>query len=366
MRSVSEVVRQSTLSLSSQRAVLKKENPRCQTCRMGRGEISVDETLPLDAQAWLFSGDRELSGEYSEIARWARKFQRALGERLKKPNHDINVAVRIVCSDRVVFGEGASEPTKKSHLALVLLRAGWKLESGYFAGDEILIDFERTQIDEACSRILTPHEEGMRKRNQRERELTGDTCLLPAAITAKIIKVCTSVLIRFGGLGRQILDTPFELIDCVGHGDIKLAHTFDMAGQDCEAFSILPHLDGYALATDGSMATAYGTLRRDPWRLTFTSAPRAIVAARNVGPSDGREYGHVIMSASPLVHEEFLSSALLGFELRGYERGSGLPVKAILRGYPDELLGRIRLVGNRSYSMCGDCPVGAYDAVLSL
>lgn len=365
MRYVSDVKQQEVLTLSSAKAALRKGNPQYQLYGINGCSISIGEGTVSGMRGRDLLPESLSTIDYSEIAKSARKLQNAISNRVGKPSQDVIVSARIIYAGRIMFMEESRAPQEESHFTQILLKAAWKVKTGFFTSGERLVDFSHFDIEDACDCICGTFDEGCTGDVFVEDYRNNAVLYLPAEITTKMIKACVSGLVRFGDEGRQELPVPYSVLDCSEYNGMRLAHTFDVAGQRCVTFDIRTHLQGYRfIRGDEDIRTPYGTSLKEPGRLTFSSGPRAIVAENNFDSNEKPEYDYRISRILPLVHEQYSSGSQLGFVLEGRNRLSGELGRFRVRGNPVDLLKRIKLVSEPSFYSHEEILVGAGDSLL--
>lgn len=363
---ISDAMRQVILTLSSSKVTLRKEDPRHQVYGIDGVSVFIEDGMASGKLKHSLSSEDDLVAGYSEIAKKTRTLQKAISEKTNRLPQDITVVVRIAYSDRAVFGGSANALQRESHLIQSLLRVIWKTQSGFLASDEMLVDFSRFEVEGLCDRLCETYDGEGPGNIISENFRNSGSLFLPAQVTARIMKACISGLIRFEEWRVAGLSASYSLLDCPKYDEMKLTHSFDMVGQDCVQFDIAANPAGYCFVPGDRIETMYGTARHEPGRLTFSTGPRAIIAKRGNNASGTWGYEYYINRVFPMVHEQYSSSSLLSFVLEGRERESGGLARFRLRGYPIELLERIKLVSEGSIFAHEGCLLCVGGSVVTL
>lgn len=367
MRYISDVIQQEVLTLSSSKAALRKGRPQCQLYGIEGKSVLIEEGATSGIGRCKSPSRTSPAIDYSEIAKSARKLQGIMCDRVGKPPQDVIMSVRVVHADRAMFIGEAHIPQKESHLTQSLLKVVWKTRDGCFASGERLVDFSRFDVGDTCDRICEAYDEEGFRDILAEGYRDDAILFLPAEITAGMIKACVGGIVRFGSGVCEELPVSYCLLDCSEYNGMELAHSFDVVGQCCEPFDVRVNLSAYRFAQDDDgIRTPYGTSLREPGRLTFSSGPRAIIAKGDGDLSDVPECDYRITSMYPTVHERYSSGSLLSFVLEGRESRSGELARFRVRGYPVDLLERLRLTSDISIFSYEGFFVGAGSSVLSV
>lgn len=354
---ISDIESQRILTLNQGKVSLKKMKPRMLKCTIEGPSILLEERDVSPEAGRFISGEDNLPVGYSGIARWMRDFMSAFEERSGQSSQNVTISTRIIYSGRTCSRSGM-----ESHCNLSLLRVARKGETGISASEEMLVDFEADKPEEVSDRAILSSQSAFSKCQREGNRMTNCRCLLPASLAAKIVRACMGAIVRFeeGGLGD---DAPCELRDCQSYNGVCLCHSFDMVGQTCEDFDVLANSNGYSIRVGRELKTSYGTIKRDPWRSTLSSGPRAIVQLSKAGSKTMEGIDFITRELAPLYFGDFLSSPLLGFKLIG-EMPDGTPAEVILRKKASELLGRLHTTNNISYFMCNGYLVGVGECLL--